>query len=57
MTCTTLPASLRGDIDNRVKALNDLLVRHGVVEDDRFCRRLLIERGDVGEVQLTLAKA
>ena len=33
----TLPAKLRGDIDNRIKPVLDLLVKLGVVPDDRFC--------------------
>lgn len=35
---------MRGDIDNRFKAPIDLLVKHGVIEDDRFVRRASIER-------------
>lgn len=34
----------RGDLDNRIKATSDLLVEHGIVEDDHLCMRLTIER-------------
>jgi Holliday junction resolvase RusA-like endonuclease len=33
----TVPATTRGDIDNWLKAINDFLERHGVVENDRPC--------------------
>jgi Holliday junction resolvase RusA-like endonuclease len=39
-----LPAAIRGDIDNRYKALGDLMVTHGITEDDAKLRKLIIER-------------
>lgn len=35
---------LKGDIDNRIKAPLDLLVSHRLIEDDRFVRKVSIER-------------
>ena len=32
-----LPVKMRGDNDNRHKALSDLLVRHGLTPDDNRC--------------------
>lgn len=32
-----LPAAMRGDVSNRIKAVEDLLVKHGVTPDDRHC--------------------
>jgi len=50
-----LPAGLRGDADNYSKAILDLLVAHRVVDDDRHCRRLTIEKtGDTGQVLVTI---
>ena len=34
----------RGDIDNRIKPLLDMLQYAGVVQDDRYCDRILIMR-------------
>jgi Holliday junction resolvase RusA-like endonuclease len=34
----------RGDIDNRVKAVLDLLVRHGVLEGDQWVNELHVYR-------------
>lgn len=34
------------DLDNRIKALLDLIVDHKIVEDDKLCERLQIEWGD-----------
>lgn len=39
-----LPERMRGDIDNRVKPVNDMLVLNGLVADDRLCRRIVIAR-------------
>lgn len=39
-----LPASVRGDIDNRAKALSDLLVKHAVIPDDKKAWALHIHR-------------
>lgn len=37
-----LPDNIRGDIGNREKAINDLMVAHKITPDDRFCREILI---------------
>lgn len=34
-----LPINLRGDVSNRIKAVEDLLVTHGLTPDDRHCHR------------------
>lgn len=39
-----LPPGLRGDIDNYLKAVSDLLQDHGVIENDRLCMRCAAER-------------
>lgn len=39
-----LPAKMRGDIDNRCKALLDLLTVTGITEDDRRCQKVEIAR-------------
>jgi crossover junction endodeoxyribonuclease RusA len=39
-----VPEKTRGDIDNRVKAVLDLLVAHGVIEDDKHVHSLTIAR-------------
>lgn len=50
-----LPARTIGDIDNRYKAVGDLLVKHGVTEDDSRKQRLVIERStDVTEARITI---
>lgn len=50
-----LPARTLGDIDNRYKAVGDLLVKHGVTEDDSRKQRLVIERStDVTEARVTI---
>jgi crossover junction endodeoxyribonuclease RusA len=36
----------RGDIDNRAKAVLDLLVEHGVIEDDRLVEELCLKWSD-----------
>jgi Holliday junction resolvase RusA-like endonuclease len=41
-----LPRGMRGDISNRVKAIEDLLVAAGVLEDDRHVVVLLVRRGE-----------
>ncbi len=35
----------RGDASNFVKGLEDLLVEHGIVDDDRFCHKVSVEWG------------
>lgn len=36
----------RGDCDNRLKAVNDLLQSMWIVVDDKLCIRASVERGD-----------
>lgn len=50
-----IPQSLQGDIDNRIKAVSDLLVTHEVVEDDRYAWRVTVERAAVQECEVELA--
>lgn len=42
-----LPQKMRGDIDNRAKAILDLFVSHKLIEDDAKVARLVIERDQV----------
>ena len=39
-----VPASMRGDIDNRIKPILDLMVEHGCIDDDKWAWRIVIER-------------
>src|SRR5262249_46327530 len=39
--------SRSADVDNRGKAAMDILVRLGIVEDDRLCDRVTIQWGEV----------
>jgi Holliday junction resolvase RusA-like endonuclease len=47
----------RRDIDNLAKPLNDLLVKHGVIEDDSRVRAVTLEYGDTETVVATVAEA
>ena len=38
------PQGMRGDVDNRVKAILDLFVRWGITDDDKHCRRMVAEK-------------
>src|SRR5215510_1967314 len=50
-----LPAGLTGDLDNYAKPVCDLLVELGIVDDDKFCRRLSIAKAvTLGPVIVTL---
>ena len=50
-----LPSGLTGDLDNYLKPIFDLLVKHRVVDDDKHCVRLSVEKGGPGEgVTVTL---
>lgn len=40
-----LPSNMRGDIDNRIKPTQDLLVKGGVLPDDRHAAAVSAERG------------
>ncbi len=51
------PNKKRRDLDNLLKAPNDLLVEHGIIEDDSLIHRISAEWGDgfVGvEVEIAL---
>jgi Holliday junction resolvase RusA-like endonuclease len=46
------------DISNRIKAIEDVLVSHCVIEDDSLCERLVMEWAPAGEgVLVTISKA
>ncbi|MDE2020425.1 MAG: RusA family crossover junction endodeoxyribonuclease [Patescibacteria group bacterium] len=53
----TLPRKMRGDISNRIKACEDLLVELSVTPDDRFCEGISIKRGDVTEMEIEIEAA
>lgn len=42
-----IPRKTRGDIDNRIKAVSDLLVKHGATPDDCHMDFCQIERADI----------
>lgn len=45
----------RGDVDNRVKGVLDLLVRHHIIEDDRKVRKVSAEwADDIGACEVTI---
>jgi len=50
-----IPQKLLGDIDNRIKAVSDLLVQHALVEDDRHAWKVTVERAPVVECEVELA--
>jgi len=39
-----LPRSTRGDVGNREKAISDLLVAHGLIDDDRYAVAISISK-------------
>ena len=41
-----LPPKMRGDIDNRVKGVSDILVAFGLIPDDRHAQRVSSERSE-----------
>jgi crossover junction endodeoxyribonuclease RusA len=49
-----LPANTRGDISNRVKALEDYLVSREITDDDKYNTRVVVERADVGCCEVRL---
>lgn len=51
-----LPASMNGDIDNRVKGILDLLVACERVDDDRFMEELWVRRRHAGPGALVHVK-
>ena len=47
-----VPAKWRGDVSNSCKAIEDLLVAHGITGDDRLAERILLERWPESFVQV-----
>lgn len=43
----TVPAGMRGDVDNRVKPALDFLVKQAITSDDRHAQSVSVERGNV----------
>lgn len=41
-----LPAKMQGDVDNRIKAVLDLLVKYDRIDDDRNVRSLSVARSE-----------
>lgn len=39
-----VPATMKGDVDNRAKAALDFLKNIGLTDDDRFCVKATVER-------------
>ena len=52
ITMTFGRVNRRSDLDNLIKASQDLLVAHGVVEDDRYAQRIVAEWGQVEGVHI-----
>src|SRR5262245_52728743 len=53
-----LPCSMKGDPDNRLKAILDAAVASGIVCDDRHCVGVNVERtGETDEAIVTLRSA
>lgn len=53
-----VPKKMRGDVDNRIKAVSDLLVSHGVVTDDKhafFMGAVRSDRVPDGMCRVTVA--
>jgi Holliday junction resolvase RusA-like endonuclease len=47
----------RGDLGNAEKATSDLLVKHGVIDDDKFARRIVLERDDEAKDMVVTVRA
>lgn len=43
----TVPHTMKGDVSNRVKAVEDLLVSLRITPDDQHAHRVTVQRGDV----------
>lgn len=52
-----LPRKMRGDISNRIKAVEDLLVELSITPDDKFNEGITIKRGDVTEMEVEIRAA
>jgi Holliday junction resolvase RusA-like endonuclease len=46
----------RNDLDNRIKALADLLVTHGVIDDDSLAEKIVLKWSDEVEGVLVMIK-
>lgn len=51
-----LPQDTRGDADNRLKAVGDLLQQAGVVANDKLCDPVSIGRADVQQTTITITE-
>lgn len=51
-----LPINMRGDIDNRIKPIIDLLVKHAVIDDDRNVARVTVTRSVSGDAAYVVAR-
>src|SRR5262245_44783021 len=53
-----LPRAMKGDCDNRLKAILDAAAASGIVIDDRHCAGITVERtGETSEAIVTLRAA
>jgi Holliday junction resolvase RusA-like endonuclease len=52
-----LPEKTRGDIDNRAKAILDLLVRHKWIDDDRYIKSLHLIRDEGQDMRVDVRAA
>lgn len=55
MTVTAGKVAKRRDLSNLLKALEDLLVKHSVVEDDSLAQKIIIEWGLTPGVHIMVA--
>lgn len=49
-----VPNNNRRDLDNYLKPVLDLLVAHKIIADDRFVRRITVERHDDADMLLSI---
>ena len=51
------PTTGRSDLSNRIKALEDLLVTHGIIQgdDQRYVRRITIEWAQINGIKVTIS--
>lgn len=50
----TVPEKMRGDVSNRIKAVEDILVELRVTPDDSKCARVIVQRGNVTEMEIEI---
>lgn len=43
----TLPEKTRGDMDNYIKPLSDILTLNGIIDDDKHCNAISVTRSNV----------